>query len=125
VRHLRLENSLKSHNQRTLLLLSICAFASAASMRICDPLLPVLAGAFDTTLTAAAATTTGFAIAYGATQLFFGPLGDRIGRLPVIVVTTTIAAAASVGRWAGSATTFPSVSASRFWRATSSARCWA
>ena len=54
-------------------------------MRICDPLLPVLAGEFDSTLTAAAATTTGFALAYGSTQLFFGPLGDRVGRLPVIV----------------------------------------
>ncbi len=65
-------------------------------MRICDPLLPVLARDFDTSLAAAAATTTGFAIAYGATQLFFGPLGDRVGRLPVIVVAILIAAAASV-----------------------------
>jgi predicted MFS family arabinose efflux permease len=79
-----------------LLLLAICAFASAASMRICDPLLPVLAREFDTSLAAAAATTTGFAIAYGATQLFFGPLGDRVGRLPVIVVAIVVAAAASV-----------------------------
>ncbi len=65
-------------------------------MRICDPLLPVFAREFDTTLAAAAATTTGFAVAYGATQLFFGPLGDRIGRLPVIVAAIAIAAAASV-----------------------------
>ena len=74
----------------------MCAFASAASMRLCDPLLPVLAAEFGVTLTAAAATTTGFALAYGATQLFFGPLGDRVGRLPVIVVSISIAAAASV-----------------------------
>ena len=65
-------------------------------MRICDPLLPVLARDFDTSLAAAAATTTGFAIAYGATQLFFGPLGDRVGRLPVIVAAILIAAGASV-----------------------------
>jgi predicted MFS family arabinose efflux permease len=64
-------------------------------MRICDPLLPVLAGAFGSSLSAAAATTTGFALAYGSTQLFFGPLGDRVGRLPVIVVAIAIAAAAS------------------------------
>ena len=77
--------------------MAVCAFASAASMRICDPLFPVLAAEFDTTLSAAAATTTGFALAYGATQLFFGPLGDRVGRLPVIVAAISIAAAASVG----------------------------
>lgn len=64
-------------------------------MRICDPLLPVFAREFDVTLAAAAATTTGFAIAYGSTQLFFGPLGDRIGRLRVIVVVTLIAALCS------------------------------
>ena len=66
-------------------------------MRICDPLLPVLAGTFDATLSAAAATTTGFALAYGSTQLFFGPLGDRVGRLPVIVAAIAVAAAASAG----------------------------
>jgi predicted MFS family arabinose efflux permease len=96
VRYLRREQPLKDTRRKTLLLLAICAFASAASMRICDPLLPVLARDFDTSLAAAAATTTGFAIAYGATQLFFGPLGDRIGRLPVIVTAIFIAAAASV-----------------------------
>jgi predicted MFS family arabinose efflux permease len=64
-------------------------------MRICDPLLPTLAGAFNSTLSAAAATTTGFALAYGSTQLFFGPLGDRVGRLRVIVGAIAVAAAAS------------------------------
>jgi len=64
-------------------------------MRVCDPLLPVLAVEFNSTLSAAAATTTGFALAYGSTQLFFGVLGDRVGRLPVIVVAIAIAAAAS------------------------------
>jgi predicted MFS family arabinose efflux permease len=65
-------------------------------MRLCDPLLPVFAREFDTTLSAAAATTTGFALAYGSTQLFFGPLGDRVGRLRVIVAAIAIAAASSV-----------------------------
>ena len=96
MQHLRVEQSLKVADQRTLLLLATCAFASAASMRICDPLLPVFAREFDTSRAAAAATTTGFAIAYGATQLFFGPLGDRVGRLPVIVVAIMVAALASV-----------------------------
>lgn len=65
-------------------------------MRICDPLLPILANEFGATLSAAAATTTGFALAYGSTQLFFGPLGDRVGRLRVIVVAVSVAAIASI-----------------------------
>ena len=47
MQHLRVEQPLKVADQRTLLLLATCAFASAASMRICDPLLPVLARDFD------------------------------------------------------------------------------
>jgi predicted MFS family arabinose efflux permease len=95
VRHVLGQGALKEDEKTTLLLLAICAFASSASMRICDPLLPVLAVAFNSTLSAAAATTTGFALAYGSTQLFFGALGDRLGRLPVIIVAIAVAAAAS------------------------------
>jgi predicted MFS family arabinose efflux permease len=85
-----------AQTRRIILLLSLCAFASAASMRLCDPLLPVLADEFDTSLSAAAATTTGFALAYGGAQLFFGALGDRFGRLAVVTVAMTIATLATV-----------------------------
>ena len=53
--------------------------ASAASMRICDPLLPVFANEFNVPLASAAATTNGFALAYGLCQFFLGPIGDRYG----------------------------------------------
>ncbi|NLD53462.1 MAG: MFS transporter [Burkholderiaceae bacterium] len=65
-------------------------------MRLCDPLLPVLADEFGTSLSAAAATTTGFALAYGGAQLAFGALGDRFSRLAVIVVAMTAAGLATV-----------------------------
>jgi predicted MFS family arabinose efflux permease len=78
-------------------LLSLCAFASAASMRICDPLLPLFSVQFDVPLARAAQTTTGFALAYGCCQFLFGPLGDRYGKLLVITVTAALAGLCAVG----------------------------
>ena len=77
-------------------LLSLCAFASAASMRICDPLLPVFADEFDVPLASAAATTNGFALAYGLCQFFLGPLGDRFGKLLIVVLTGALAGLTAV-----------------------------
>lgn len=77
-------------------LLSLCAFASAASMRICDPLLPVFSAEFDVPLASAAATTNGFALAYGLCQFFLGPIGDRYGKLLVVVMTGALAGLAAI-----------------------------
>ncbi|VTU32257.1 Inner membrane transport protein YnfM [Variovorax sp. PBL-H6] len=70
-------------DSRTLALLSLCAFASMTSLRVCDAMLPSLAEAFSTTTGQAARTISGFAFAYGALQLFYGPLGDRHGKARV------------------------------------------
>jgi predicted MFS family arabinose efflux permease len=67
-------------------LLGACCFASIASMRACDTLLPALADEFSVTLGQAARTVFVFAIAYGVCQLGFGPLGDRYGKLRVIAL---------------------------------------
>lgn len=77
-------------------LLTVAAFASSASMRICDPLLPRLADEFGVGLPAAASVITGFSISYGLLQLVIGPLGDRIGKFLVINVATLLAALASL-----------------------------
>ena len=53
-------------------------------MRVSDPLLPGLAKEFSMTLGHAALVITVFAIAYGFSQLIFGPLGDRFGKYRVI-----------------------------------------
>ncbi len=53
-------------------------------MRVSDPLLPGLAHAFSLTLGQAALVITVFAIAYGLSQLVFGPMGDRFGKYRVI-----------------------------------------
>ena len=60
-----------------------------------DALLPRLAADFHVGLAHAAAVVTGFAVAYGVLQVFFGPLGDRFGKLRVIGYATGAAALAS------------------------------
>lgn len=77
-------------------LLAAAAFASSVSMRICDPLLPRLAGEFGVGLPAAAATITGFAISYGVLQLAIGPLGDRFGKYPTVNAAVLLGAIASL-----------------------------
>jgi predicted MFS family arabinose efflux permease len=67
-----------------LLALSVSAFGSGISMRVSDPLLPGLAKEFSLTLGHAALVITVFPIAYGFSQLIFGPLGDRFGKYRVI-----------------------------------------
>ena len=66
------------------LALSLAAFASGISLRLTDALLPQFAREFDITLGCAANAITAFSIAYGLSQLFFGPVGDRFGKYRVI-----------------------------------------
>jgi predicted MFS family arabinose efflux permease len=73
---------------RAVVLLSLAAFASAASLRATDPLLPLIAEEYGVSAGAASAAVTAFALSYGLLQIMYGPLGDRYGRY------RTIAAAA-------------------------------
>lgn len=81
---------------QTLGLLSLCAFASMASMRVCDAMLPLLAAEFSTTTGQAAHAISGFALAYGVLQLFYGPLGDRYGKARVVGLATLACTIGSV-----------------------------
>lgn len=66
------------------LALSLAAFASGISLRLTDALLPLFAREFGITLGHAANAITAFSVAYGLSQLFFGPVGDRFGKYRVI-----------------------------------------
>lgn len=68
----------------TVTLLSIASFFSGAALRICDGLLPRLATDFSVTPGTAGQVVLTFAVAYGVSQLVFGPLGDRYGKARVI-----------------------------------------
>jgi predicted MFS family arabinose efflux permease len=64
--------------------LSLGAFASGVSLRLTDALLPLFAREFGIPLGSAASAITAFSVAYGLSQLFFGPVGDRFGKYRVI-----------------------------------------
>lgn len=65
-------------------LLAFASFFSGAALRICDGLLPRLASDFAITPGTAGRVVLTFAIAYGVSQLVFGPLGDRYGKARVM-----------------------------------------
>ncbi|MDP2254950.1 MAG: MFS transporter [Polaromonas sp.] len=75
---------LSPETRRSILLLSFATFSSMAAQRICDAMLPELSRVFSVSLAQAAQVVSVFAITYGAAQLVFGPLGDRLGKFRVI-----------------------------------------
>ena len=75
-----------------IVLLSVAAFASAASMRVVDPLLVQLAGAFAVTVGEASIAATAFLFANGVFVLVHGPFGDRYGKMPVVALACIAAA---------------------------------
>jgi predicted MFS family arabinose efflux permease len=64
--------------------LALAAMASGISLRVADALLPRLATEFSISVGQASQVITAFAVAYGLSQLVFGPLGDRYGKYRVI-----------------------------------------
>lgn len=84
-------------------MLSVATFASGISLRVTDPLLPRLSREFAVSLGDASWVITCFSVAYGLSQLMFGPLGDRFGKYRVIAFAcsacaiTALLCAMSVG----------------------------
>ena len=66
--------------------LSVAAFASAANMRVLDPLLIQLGDEFHVTRGAASIAATAFLLANGVFVLVHGPFGDRYGKMPVVAI---------------------------------------
>jgi predicted MFS family arabinose efflux permease len=77
--------------------LAIAAFASGVSLRITDAMLPLFAHDFSASLAQAAGVITAFSIAYGVSQLLFGPLGDRFGKYRVIAWACMACAVTAAG----------------------------
>jgi len=70
----------------TILLLAIASFFSGAALRICDALIPRLAHDFTLSTGTAGHVVLSFSVAYGLSQLAFGPLGDRYGKARMIKI---------------------------------------
>jgi YNFM family putative membrane transporter len=76
-----------------IVLLSMAAFASAANMRVIDPLLIQLSVEFGVTVGAASIAATLFLFANGVFVLVHGPFGDRYGKMPVVAIACLAASA--------------------------------
>jgi predicted MFS family arabinose efflux permease len=68
----------------------MAAFMVQADARVIDPLLHVVATDFQTTPPSAAILISSYALPYGLFQLFYGPLGDRIGKLRVMAACLAV-----------------------------------
>jgi len=73
--------------RRSIFLLSTATFSSMVGQRICDAMLPELSRVFSVGLAQAAQVVSVFAITYGIAQLFFGPLGDRMGKYRIVTLS--------------------------------------
>ena len=92
--------------QRSAFLLSLATFSSMATQRICDAMLPALSNIFQTSVAQAAQVIWVFAVVYGLSQLFYGPLGDRTGKYRIITYATLGCSVGSlVATFSGSLTT--------------------
>src|SRR5712692_2373110 len=80
-------------SSRTIAFLAAASFASAASVRACDPILPEIAAAFSTSVGMAARVVTVFGVTYACMQLAYGLIGARFGKLETIAVMTLASAA--------------------------------
>lgn len=67
-------------------LLAAAGFVTGCGMRLLDPLLPLIAHDMGVTVAQVAILVTSFAIPYGLCQVLLGPLGDRFGKLRVLVL---------------------------------------
>lgn len=83
--------------QRVVTILSFAAFASSATVRICDPLLPIIAETFGVTTGQAASVITATNVGYGISLLAVGPLGDHLGKFRAITFACFICALAAMG----------------------------
>jgi predicted MFS family arabinose efflux permease len=81
---------------RTLAFLAAACFASAASLRACDPILPDIAASFATTPGDAARVVTVFSVGYALAQFAHGFTGERYGKLRVIALATLLSGAGSL-----------------------------
>jgi YNFM family putative membrane transporter len=75
---------------RMIVLMAIAAFASGASLRVSDPLLPQVAADFHASLGSASAIVTAYAVPYGLTQALAGLIGDRMGKCQAVAAACAV-----------------------------------
>jgi predicted MFS family arabinose efflux permease len=83
--------------KRAITLLACAAFASMASMRVCDSMLPGLARSFGASTGQAAYAISAYAVAYGLMQLCYGYFGDRHSKYRIAMWATFACTIGTVG----------------------------
>lgn len=83
--------------REAIFLLALASVNSGVSLRAVEPMLPRLAADFGTSISATAVIISAYAFAYGGSQLVYGPVGDRYGKLKVVTLTLMGAALGSFG----------------------------
>lgn len=69
---------------RLVLVLGLSGFISSFTIRLVDPIVPVIARDVGVSLAAGALLATGFSFTYAASQPVLGPLGDALGKARVM-----------------------------------------
>lgn len=82
--------------RHSILLLSFATFSSMTAQRICDAMLPELSRVFSVSLAQAAQVVSVFAVVYGLAQVFYGPLGDRLGKFHIVTFATLACSVGSI-----------------------------
>src|SRR3954447_22808248 len=75
-----------------LFILALCGFSGALATRLFDPLITSIASDFATSVSVVALLSSAFALPFGLSQPFLGPLGDSFGKAVVIKVATAVLA---------------------------------
>jgi MFS transporter, YNFM family, putative membrane transport protein len=88
---------LPSKSREAIRLLALAGFNAGISHRCVEPMLPQLADEFAVSVSAASVVMTTYALAYAASLLLQGPLGDRFGKLRVVTIGMALAGIASIG----------------------------
>ena len=83
--------------RETIFLFSVASFISGISLRVVEPMLPQLAADFGVSVSNAAMVITAYAVTYALSPFAYGPLGDRYGRIPVVMMTSLFAGFAAFG----------------------------
>ena len=78
-------------------LLAAAGFLSSAGARVIDPLLSAVASGFHVSVAEVSVVIAAFTLPYGLNQLLLGPVGDRYGKLRVMVAALAGYAIATLG----------------------------
>ena len=77
---------MNSRSRASLLVLGSAAFMVSADARVINPLLDTISHQFSVPITQASIVMSAYTFPYGLFQLFYGPMGDRIGKLRVMSI---------------------------------------